>query len=98
MSNVLEVTTESGSVYRIDTEAGFWTKNGGPPERLWDLQVGDTLAWPWNCPTGWSRAKEPEVGKNMYIASRDVQFVSTKVAEIVLTDHQRMEYFDEDER
>lgn len=79
---MLEVITEAGSVYRIDLINRFWRKNDGPFERLSDLQVGTALCWPVEDPESWSDAKMPEVGKHMYIASKDSRWVSTKIVSI----------------
>ena len=79
---MLEVTTETGSVYRIDLINRFWRKNDGPFERLSALQVGTTKCWPDEDPESWSTARKPEVGKHMYIASRDSWWVTTKIVSI----------------
>ena len=83
---MLEVTTETGSVYRIDLINRFWRKNKRPFERLFSLQVGTVQCWPDEDPESWSTAREPEVGKHMFISSRESCWVSSKVVTIVELD------------
>lgn len=87
---VLDVVTESGSVYRIDLERRFWIKFSRhgytePIERITDLQVGDELVTLWSKPEAWKSAHLPVLGKHMYIASRDVWWVSLPVVRLVET-------------
>lgn len=84
---VLDVTTESGRHYWIDTEERLWkriSRSGIPEftESIWALKVGAVLAYPWHAPELWQDADVPVVGKHLFISSRDVWYVSTKVVSI----------------
>lgn len=86
------VTTESGRRYEIDHGDMFWRrlpKDGesawvtGGLERIWTLQSGDVLAFPWNDPTdSFVDVELPVLGKFMFIASRDVWWTSTRVVSV----------------
>jgi hypothetical protein len=86
---IIDAITYSGRVYRIDIEQGRWSrfpKTGERHEvtvRLWGLKVGTTLDFPWNAPDEWEDATAPVVDKHLFITSRDIWFVSTKVKAII---------------
>ena len=86
---MLEVKTVSGRTYHVDVENQFWkrlpkTEGGyvGGWERIWTLQHGKHFDFPYNSPEGAWTDGLPVVGEFMYIASRDVWWVSTEVASI----------------
>ena len=79
---MIRATTETGSVYTVDRENGFWKKNDGGYERIWDLRVGTTLTHPADDPENWERAQYPEVGKHMFIACRAFWYTTTKIVSI----------------
>lgn len=88
---IIDVTTKSGAIYRIDFDRGFWHKRREYDEgifyevhmeKIWFLKVGTNLTTPWQDEYSWASAERPEVGKHMYISSRDVWYVSTLVADI----------------
>lgn len=76
------VTTASGREYWLDLDHLFWRRSSDPIERLVDLQVGTRLVWPWQDPESWTAADRPEIGKHLYIASREVWYVTTTVVGI----------------
>ena len=87
MSKIIDAVTETGSRYRIDFERGLWFKirrDGARQgsERLWSLQVGTELKWPWDAPDSWEDATLPEVGKHLYIAGKELWYASTPIVEI----------------
>lgn len=94
--NIIDAITESGTVYRIDLEDGFWIRFphanshtaylGSQVERVYELKVGDSLTLPWENKTGWMDADTPEVGKHLYIAGKGLWFVSKRVVKIVEVD------------
>lgn len=70
----LKVTTTTGSVYEIDTDTGWWLKNGEElHSELSALRVGEWDGTRTNIPdySSWPEVDKPEVGKNMYIRGRD---------------------------
>lgn len=76
----MRVTTETGSYYDID--GAFWSKNGGPHERLW---------WGYCVPskgyTSWAEIyaaehHEIQVGMSLYIGNSDIWWLSTKIVSI----------------
>ena len=87
---MLRVTTESGRVYEIDREEGFWRRlpksDAEYPmgwERIWQLKSGDVLAWPWNDDTdSFVDVPEPVIGKYMFISAKNVWWTSTEVVSI----------------
>lgn len=83
---ILDVTTEHGTRYILDFDKQFWIriKRGYMSQinRIWSFKVGTELAFPWNAPDAWEDAKEPELGKHLYVASRDEWYVSTLVTDI----------------
>lgn len=85
---MLKVTTETGRQYLIDTEGGFWwrlNKTDGSPgwtQRLWFLKRGTHFGWPHESPEGAWEDGLPEVGKFMYISSKDEWYVSTEVVSV----------------
>lgn len=84
---IYEAISESGAKYIIDLEIGLWikiTRDGyiNPSERIWSLQVGTELTTPWKDPDNWQKADLPEVGKHLYLAAKDVWYVSTKIVEV----------------
>lgn len=68
----LEVTTTTGSVYFIDTEAEVWAKNDSFWNRLTRLSVGEWDGTRSNVPdtSEWPEVEIPQVGKNMYIQGK----------------------------
>ena len=93
MTSILEeesltkkVTTATGSVYLVDYENRFWKKNNEPTERLWFLQQSavpaSEIEYPWVNRDKWEDVEVPEIGKHMYIASRDVWYISTEVVSV----------------
>ena len=86
---MLEVKTETGRTYLLDVEQGFWMRRskvkGGYEswERLWQLKTGTDLSWPWQAPEGvWQDAELPEVGKHLFVSSKDTWYVSTLVVSV----------------
>lgn len=85
---MLEVTTESGRKYHVDPENRFWmriAKTGehqGGWERIWTLQKGTHFAFPWDSPEGTWEDGLPEVGKFMFVSSKDQWWTSTEVVSI----------------
>lgn len=84
---ILEAITATGARYQIDLENAFWRKidrygRPHPTERLWDLQVGDSLAFPWDDPDAWRKADGPQIDKHLFISARDIWYTSTTVVEI----------------
>lgn len=79
---MLKFTTETGRVYYIDLEGGFWFRSPYfSTQRLWDIRAGSEKVWPWDKPEVWED-RVPEVGEHLYIASREVWFVSTLIVSI----------------
>lgn len=81
---IYEATSETGAKYVIDLDIGLWikiTRDGyiNPSERIWSLQVGTALSRPWEDPDNWQKADAPEIGKHLYLAAKDVWYVSTKI-------------------
>lgn len=80
-------TTETGRVYVVDMEAGFWSRlskttgEAEAMERLWVLQAGKKTEYPNQNPSNWED-RAPKVGEVLHVASRDVWFVSTPVVKI----------------
>lgn len=90
MSKLL-VTTEKGTVYKIKPEKGLWKREAHPEshnpsmdhyEQMWSLQIGDEKAQPDVAARDWPLRDIPEIGKHMFIASKDSWFVSRKVVSI----------------
>lgn len=84
---ILEAVSATGARYQIDLEQSFWRKidrngNSYGTERLWDLQVGDSLAFPWNDPDAWKKSTTPQVDKHLFVSGRDIWWVSTTIIEI----------------
>lgn len=84
---IVDAVTESGRVYRIDIDSGLWTRmtrdgHRDTTERVWGLKVGTLLRTPWDSPETWEDATLPEVGKNLFLTSRDVWYVSTKIVAV----------------
>lgn len=81
-----KITTKSGSVYKIDFDTGFWSKNDGGSERVMHVTGAtqeELLAaeyWPSFVET--KEFRLPEVGERMYITSFDQWWLSTEVATI----------------
>lgn len=83
----MKITTETGSYYEIS--GGFWSKNGGPKQKLWwaycfDWFEGMTQE---DVPLPYFEEDEQkrlplQVGKRMYIGSRDDSWVSTTIISI----------------
>lgn len=84
---IIDAVTESGRTYRIDLVNGIWcriSKSGyrESTENIWSIKTGTVLCWPWDNPEVWEDANEPEIGKHLYIASREVWYVSTRIEQI----------------
>lgn len=83
-----EVTTETGRQYLIDQERGFFIRKGKNGSldtdwiKIWQLKAGTHFNWPSQSPEGTWEDGFPEVGKFMYIAGKDVWWVSTEVVSI----------------
>lgn len=79
--------TETGSKYEVDEGRLTWRKNFNQPERIaWlkALKVEHELkVKTWADVNGLSEDRPPEVGERLYIGSRDVWWLSTKVVEII---------------
>lgn len=67
-----EVTTSTGSIYRIDTEEMKWAKNGYDFQALTTLAMGEWDGSRSNVPDfhSWEPSSKPIVGSNMYIQGR----------------------------
>jgi hypothetical protein len=84
---IIDALTESGSRYRIQLERGLWMKIShdgyrSGAERAWSMKVGTSLTRPWQHPEDWEDATKPVVGKHLYLASKDVWYVSTPIQKI----------------
>ena len=91
---IIDAITETGSRYRIDFDTMIWQKisrNGIPvaTEKLWRLEVGTELAWPWDAPESWEKAERPEVGKHLFVSGKDRWYASTIIVDIVETESWR---------
>ena len=85
---IQRLTTESGSVYDIDTDLGFWRKNNAGFQRIWagpTVVSGDLPQ-----PNGWEElhelldthgrvVTEVHVGERVYLAGRDSWAFSTVI-------------------
>lgn len=85
---IIDAVTESGRVYRIDFEAGLWSRISREgywtsTSSIWSLKTGTDICWPWDSPELWEDASAPEIGKNLFISGKDVWYVSTPIAEIL---------------
>jgi hypothetical protein len=79
---MLEVTTESGRVYRIDLDESFWFRSPHfVPHRIWGLKAGTEKVWPHEKPEVWED-RMPVVGEHLYVASRDEWWVSNRIVSI----------------
>lgn len=87
---MFEITTSTGARYIIDVEDSFWRKihkdgREDPWERIWSMKYSTTLNdFPWNDPKGWTDGV-PEVGSHLYIGSKNVWWLSTKIVSVVET-------------
>lgn len=86
---MIKVTTKSGRQYLVDVENQFWRRlpktEGGYTmswDRLWSLQKGTHFDWPSRSPEGTWEEGLPEVGKFMYVSSRDQWWTTTEVVSI----------------
>lgn len=85
---IIDAVTETGARYRIDFDRQLWTKidrHGyrNESERIWRLEVGTELVWPWQAEDGvWQKADRPVIGKHLFISAKDVWYVSTPITEI----------------
>lgn len=91
----IELTTESGRVYLIDVEGGYWSRSPyHHVNRLWDLKAGKKLEVPtMENKENW-RDDIPNIGEHLYIKSLDEWYVSTKIVTI----EERTHPWDEDPR
>lgn len=80
-----EVITASGSKYYVNPTEGWWRYGLWGKESLWSFmhnRVEHELELPWNNRDHWENVDKPEVGKLMYLASRDYWRISTAVVEV----------------
>lgn len=79
----VELTTESGRVYRLDLEGGFWSRSPYfDPNRIWDMKAGQKLEVPtMENKENW-RDGLPNIGEHLYIRGYDEWYVSTKIITI----------------
>jgi hypothetical protein len=77
-----KITTKSGAVYLIDNARGFWKKNDSDWDRTyWAYSVyGEDLS-------KWANQEEVEhleiqVGAHLYIGSKNMWWMSTKIKKI----------------
>lgn len=78
----MKFTTETGSVYVVDTSAGYWRKNDDGVCRLHSYGAGISLTEPWVFPDDWQQDRLPVVGEHLYVYSPGVWWVSTKIVEV----------------
>lgn len=87
-TDFMRITTETGSVYEIDD--GLCIKKNAEGERIDAFKVwvmkpvpDDITTWEeiHDLPQG-----EPEVGKRLYLAGRDVFWISTQVVSVKYED------------
>lgn len=88
---IIDAITSTGSRYRIDLDRKFWSKidkygNRHQTESIWELKIGTELKWPWDAPDSWEFATQPEIGKHLFLASKDVWWASTPIVEILEVD------------
>jgi len=85
------LTTESGSVYDVDTAWGFWMRNGDGNQRIWD----GPIVVPGDSPQPRTRIEldalleesgelvdEVKVGQRVYLAGRDSWAFSTVIVKV----------------
>lgn len=82
----MKVVTETGSTYEIDEVTGRWRKNTRPWETTWWAYGVDTEAAD-SC-TSWSDVGglpklEITPGRRLYIGSRGVWWLSTRITEVI---------------
>lgn len=79
-----EVTTESGSVYEIDKERGFWRKQGDLYERIWIFAHidPDNLPETWDEMNALPNADKPEVGMRMYLSGKNMWRITSKIVDV----------------
>ena len=79
----VELTTESGRVYRLDLGGGFWSRPPYfDPNRIWDMKAGQKLEVPtMENKENW-RDGLPNIGEHLYIRGYDEWYVSTKIVAI----------------
>ena len=82
-----KITTSTGSVYQVDTDQGLWKKNDDPWERIWALNAVSPDLFG----KGLTRDEIleqstqdtiPQPGEHLYVASRDVWWMSTSVTSV----------------
>ena len=75
----MRLTTESGRVYDVDVETGFWSRSPNfYTQKLWALKAGTEKVWPHEKPEVWED-RLPTVGEHLYVASRKEWYVSNKI-------------------
>lgn len=94
---IVDATTMSGAVYRIDREEGFWMKWSRqndtdlnkvfvcaiPTEKIWSLKVGDHLAQsPWERPDLWVDSDLPVFDKHLFISAKNYWVLSTPIVNV----------------
>ena len=88
----VKLTTETGSFYVLDLEAGHWRKNFDPWEQIWEYaavpdwmdkraEVLEEGIIPWSQEHG-DMSMLPKEGECLYIRSRAVWWLSTPVVAI----------------
>lgn len=84
--SVIKVTTETGSVYKIDLGNRLWSKNGMPAENLRRMAIGEWDGNARNIPNfhEWAQVAMPEVGTNMYIEGNALHgwYLTTKIVSV----------------
>lgn len=79
----LELTTETGRVYLIDLERGFWSRSPFDyTNRIWAIKAGKVKAWPTQENAEHWRDGVPELGEHLYIKGYDLWYVSTPIVRI----------------
>ena len=79
----MKFTTESGSVYVVDTVRQFWQKNDGAVWRLHSYGAGASRTEPWVSPDDWQQDRLPVVGEHLYVCGPSPKWwVSTKIVEV----------------
>lgn len=75
MTSHYRVVTESGAVYLLDFQEGFWKYDDDDWERLYKFKVAahseddQRLGYPSSYPEHWNDATEPQVGRRMYMSN-----------------------------
>lgn len=88
---MLRFTTETGRVYDVDLENGFWLRHAKPGgyqggwERLWEFKAGKADG-PWGLPheypDQWEDDRAPVVGEHLYVGALNVWHASSLIVSI----------------